>query len=164
MSNDIECHSCQRNSNRASWGSGPWDNEPNRVEFEHAGLPCILHRGGGGAWCGYVGLSPSHPLFGKSYGDIEEISVHGNLTYSEPCAGCVCHVPKPGEPEDLWWLGFDCSHGGDLRPAGRSFDGTLSFILPDLGGEDDGHYWTESEAKTETCDLAEQLAALVVEA
>jgi hypothetical protein len=25
-------------------------------------------------------------------------------------------VPKPGEPADVWWLGFDCGHAFDLAP------------------------------------------------
>ncbi len=29
---------------RSGWGRGPWDAEPDRVEFEHTGLPCLLRR------------------------------------------------------------------------------------------------------------------------
>lgn len=32
------------------------------------------------------------------------------------CAGNICHVAEPGEPEHVFWLGFDCAHGGDLVP------------------------------------------------
>src|SRR5215510_304522 len=28
----------------------------------------------------------------------------------------ICHTPSPGEPDNVWWLGFDCCHLGDLYP------------------------------------------------
>jgi len=47
----------------------PWKNEPDADVFESHGLLCKLRRNGSRAWCGYVGLPKSHPLFGKSYSD-----------------------------------------------------------------------------------------------
>ena len=48
--------------------------------------------------------------------------VHGGLTFSgarheadHPSRG-ICHVPNPGEPDHLWWLGFDCAHCDDASP------------------------------------------------
>ncbi len=102
--------------------AGPWQSEPDRVEFEHEGFTCLLVRGGS-SWCGYVGVAPGHPWHGKNYDEVQApnedgepdyVNVHGGLTYSAECGGSVCHVPKPGEPEHLWWLGFDCAHSGDL--------------------------------------------------
>lgn len=127
---------------------GPWMDEPDRVEFRHAGFPCILHRGGGGAWCGYVGLPPGHAAHGKVYNDVD-VDVHGGLTYADKCGGAICHVPAPGEPDDLWWLGFDCSHYRDLRPVDN--DSAFAF---------DGVYWNVSHVTGETKKLAEQLSAL----
>jgi hypothetical protein len=114
---------------REQWGVGPWLDEPDRVDFEFAGLPCLLHRNirtdgrySPAAWCGYVAVPPGHPLHGLGYGSPEVDhamrvrGVHGGLTYSEACAGHICHVPKPGEPDDVWWFGFDCNHSGDLAP------------------------------------------------
>jgi hypothetical protein len=31
-------------------------------------------------------------------------------------ASFICHLPAPGEPDDLWWFGFDCAHAGDETP------------------------------------------------
>ena len=93
---------------------GPWHDEPDHVEFEHVGFPCILHRNM--AWCGYVAVPPGHPWHGKGY-DWEngiEAEVHGGITYAEKCQGAICHVAKPGEPDDVWWVGFDCNHHLDL--------------------------------------------------
>lgn len=107
--------------NREDWGKGPWLNEPDRVEWrmpELPGLVCLAARGPSGSWCGYVAVPPGHPLHGKGYEDVS-CSVHGGLTFADRCqpGGLICHVPAPGEPDDVWWLGFDCAHGGDYSPA-----------------------------------------------
>ncbi len=43
--------------------------------------------------------------------------VHGGLNYSASCSGAICHVPGPGESDDVWWQGLDCGHGFDVTPA-----------------------------------------------
>jgi hypothetical protein len=54
------------------------------------------------------------------------VHVHGGLTFAAGCAHGedeaegVCHRPGAGEPDDVWWFGFDCAHSGDLSPATRS--------------------------------------------
>jgi hypothetical protein len=58
-----------------------------------------------GAWCGYVGVSPDNP-YAKSYLPRELLSVHGGVTFS-----------RQSEENGLFWIGFDCSHAGDLCPA-----------------------------------------------
>lgn len=35
----------------------------------------------------------------------------------------ICHIPAPGEPDNVWWFGFDCAHSGDLAPAYDSLNG-----------------------------------------
>ncbi len=100
---------------RSDWGPGPWDDEPDRLEWKEAGFPCMAIRNHMGVWCGYVGVPPGHPYYGKNYHDVEA-NVHGGLTYSAPCQGHICHVPEPGEPDDVWWLGFDCGHSDDFVP------------------------------------------------
>ena len=120
-----------RHTDRAQWGPGPWDNEPDKVSWTDAatGRPCLIHRGPSGALCGYVAVDPRHPLHGADYGTAEDtcgVEVHGGLTYADSCADVedestgICHVPEPGRPADVWWFGFDCAHGGDVAPAHRS--------------------------------------------
>lgn len=101
---------------KSTWGDGPWQTEPDRVEFEHLGFPCLIVRvPHSGHLCGYVAVPPGHPAYRLRY-DSVNVDVHGGLTYSESCQGQVCHVPKPGEADDVWWLGFDHAHLGDLCP------------------------------------------------
>ncbi len=110
-----------------AWGPGPWSSEPDKEQWTDAvtGYACLLTRGPLGALCGYVGVPDDHPWYDVDYDDIEPYpDVHGGLTYSSLGQGAICHVPEPGEPESLFWLGFDCAHAGDLTPAFRyySFD------------------------------------------
>jgi len=111
---------------RDDWDSGPWDNEPDKVQWQdpETGMPCLAVRNRfTGNWCGYVGVAPSHPWFGLDYDDqkIVEVSVHGGLTFAGLCAEDdkehgICHKPEPGEPTHVWWFGFDCAHAFDLAP------------------------------------------------
>lgn len=105
--------SAEAENNKYEYGPGPWSNEPNRLEFEEYGLPCLMHRNPLGAWCGYVAVPPGHPYYGKKGNDLE---VHGGVTYADYCSGHVCHTPKEGQPDNVWWFGFDCAHCWDLVP------------------------------------------------
>lgn len=101
---------------KAGWKPGPWQDEPDRMEWEFMGYPCLMRRNSEfGNWCGYVAVPPQHPWFKLGYNDID-VSVHGGLTYTGHCQGDICHVPEPGKQENVWWLGFDCAHCGDYCP------------------------------------------------
>jgi hypothetical protein len=142
---------------KSTWGGGPWQTEPDRLEWRHAGFPCLMVRNDHmGHWCGYVGVPPGHPLHGKGYSEAEvyeAVSVHGGLTYARDCQenSHICHVAQSGEPEHVWWFGFDCAHGGDLSPAMRA-------RLPlDLRMDDYETYKDLAYVREETNQLAEQL-------
>jgi hypothetical protein len=117
---------------KTGWPNGPWMTEPDRKEWRRAGFPCLIRRvSHSGALCGYVAVPPGHPWHGKSYDDIEA-DVHGGLTYAAACRGDICHVPAPGEPDDVWWLGFDHAHAWDRMPGTEArnpnlgaFDGSV---------------------------------------
>lgn len=134
---------------KTEFGPGPWQDEPDRVEFEHAGLPCLMRRNPSGAWCGYAAVPPGHPLHGGGY-ETPDVDAHGGLTYASACAGEICHVPKPGEPDDVWWYGFDCGHCDDLLPA-------YVVQFPELAKY--GKYRDQAYVTAEVRSLAEQLAA-----
>jgi hypothetical protein len=120
----LEKHAARVAKARPSWARGPWDTEPDRLEWKTAaGLPALLVRTDMGHLCGYVAVPPGHPLYGKddSADLVGEIPCHGGVTYASRCAGAICHVPAPGEPDDVWWFGFDCAHCGDLSPSSAGF-------------------------------------------
>lgn len=147
---------------RTGWGPGPWDEEPDKVQWEDesTGLPCLAVRNHYGAWCGYVGVPPGHRHFGKHYDDVDA-GIHGGLTYSgrsNAPAGSpqrISHLPEPGEPEELWWLGFDCNHYDDFAPA-------LFFELnrndPFYKGGEGTVYRTLAYVKEQCTELARQIA------
>lgn len=112
----------EKKIDKSAWGPGPWQEEPDRVEWRAHGFPVLMVRQPeAGHWCGYVGVPPGHPWFGKRGDDWEDptfrgVDVHGGITYSDACRGEVCHIPAPGEPDDVWWHGFDCAHYNDISP------------------------------------------------
>jgi len=119
-----------RSENKADWGPGPWQGEPDLVDWvdEEIGLHCRIVRGPVGSLCGYVAVPREHPAWGMSYDPVEyivdeniewwrrhvtqrveykisDIRVHGGLTF----AGVM------GE-DGTHWFGFDCSHADDYSP------------------------------------------------
>lgn len=141
---------------RSNWSSGEWDNEPDKIQWIDpiTNLDCLMHRNHSGAWCGYVGLGPDHPLHGKSYWDFD-VKVHGGLTFANPCANTsdeshgICHVAAEGRPPHVWWFGFDCAHLNDETPYQYGYDFGEIKIYRDL-----------AYVKREVESLAFQLAAL----
>lgn len=145
---------------RSEWGDGPWQNEPDLIEWrDEAGMPCLIVRGPLGALCGYVGLGPEHPYSGTNHNDLPDLEVHGGLTFSEGCheGGHICHVAREGEPEQVWWLGFDCNHSGDVDPAVRALLRSLPGYSErwEYGTYRDIHY-----VRGEVESLARQLRAV----
>ena len=105
------------------------------------------------AWCGYVQVPEGHALFGADYSSLWQwpyddgtasldyiLQCHGGITYAGPS---YWTTPRAG-----WWLGFDCSHSGDLTPhdefRGWSYSG--------------GTYRTLSYVKQQCRELAAQIA------
>lgn len=123
---------------RENWYSGPWDDEPDMLEWQAHGLECCLLRNGSGAWCGYVGVRQSHPVpQGLVYQDT--LNCHGGITWA-----------KSSKINDLFWLGFDCAHSGDRMPSRP-----MQIFLPEE------MYCNFYYAKLETEALAYQLATVL---
>ncbi len=142
---------------------GPWQNEPDKIQFtdKETGLPCLIVRNTMGALCGYVGVSKGHPYFEKPYNDIDSISVHGGLTFSDKRheGGGICHIVDDGEDDNVWWLGFDCAHSYDLVP------GYCTPKMKELGmtiftGKYGEVYKDVTYVKSECASLARQLKDL----
>lgn len=150
-----------RTVDKSTWPRGEWNREPDKIQWadEATGMPCLIVRGPVGALCGYVGVAEGHPLFGTDYSHIEfDLDVHGGITFSDLCspngneAERVCHVPGPGEPDHVWWFGFDCAHAFDYSP--HLFRSVRS--NPNLPEEE---YRNVAYVQAECAKLAQQLAA-----
>lgn len=130
---------------------GEWKNELHRIEFKHVGLSCMMVRNFTfGHWCGYVGVPPGHPAHGKAYADLD-VHIHGGITYANGCDHFICHKPDFGEPDELYWIGFDCAHFGDVSPFYPYKMGSDPKLLS---------YKNEQFVIRETKRLAEQLAEM----
>lgn len=152
-------------ADKAAWGDGPWVNEPDKAQWVDpaTGLTCLAKRSGtSGSWCGYVGVHAGHLLHGQGYSDgAQNLEVHGGLTYSggcqedeRPIEQRVCHIPAPGEPDDMWWFGFDCAHYMDFSPAMAARMGSVGVPRGRLYDE---KYRTLAYVKAECAALAKQL-------
>lgn len=89
---------------------GPWSIEPKMKFWVDAatGLHCHVRRHPNFLHlCGYVGVPPSHPAYGRHY-DKLTLNVHGGVTHADT----IGDSPMP----DLWWIGFDCAHAFDYSP------------------------------------------------
>lgn len=98
-----------------------WMDEPDREEFEHSGLKCLVLRHPElKLLCGYVGVLKGYVCHGQHheyvpYDDIFPVCVHGGLTYSGEGDG-------EWRPMGYWWLGFDTGHAWDLVPQIRELE------------------------------------------
>jgi hypothetical protein len=90
--------------------------------------------------CGYVMLPENHPCYGKEYGDVDGIDVHGGLTYSYK-----------------GMFGFDCSHWGDAKDPSIT---DPTFIRIDLEFDRPGTIKTLDFCITECESMAKQFKAM----
>lgn len=116
---------------KSAWERGPWDQEPDKLQWSDrsTGLPCLIVRNRIGCMCGYVGVQRGHPLYRKGVARCRKsVDVYDGVTYADFCqqaeeadgdgeARLICHVPGPGEPDDVWWIGFATSTSRDVHPA-----------------------------------------------
>ena len=153
-----------RTIDKTAWARGPWDQEPDKKQWQDlaTGLPCLAVRTRDmGFWCGYVGVPPGHPAHGVKYDELD-VDVHGGPTFSEACMEgnqerSICHIPGPGDPDHVWWIGFDTGHAWDLLPGKDS-------MLKGCGIESYHdpleEYRTLAYVESQCAELARQLAAL----
>lgn len=102
-----------RHIDKSTWADGPWMTEPDyafwNMTYQGKTMKCFaLRHDVTGHWCGYAGVTEGDPLYGVGYPYIEdEVYCHGGLTF----AG-VIDVTET----NVWWIGFDCCHAGDVSP------------------------------------------------
>lgn len=157
------------NIDKSQWGDGPWQSEPDKIQWVDPAtdLDCLMVRQEqSGHWCGYVGVAEGHPAFEVGYSDLYDrgvdINVHGGLTFADACDESaaeghgICHIPEPGRPDHIWWLGFDCHHGHDLAPLFAIRERERGWA-PDYA---DMTYRDRAYVEREVASLARQLAAI----
>jgi hypothetical protein len=105
--------------NKQNFPPGKWLNEPDLCQWEHK-LPCLTIRDMGmGIWKGFVAVDGYHPFYGKSIEELIKIpdameiflSVYGGLSGAGRLPAKYKEYAK-----NLWWIGIETSHGGDLMP------------------------------------------------
>ena len=100
---------------KASWGEGPWQNEPDRVEWRYGDVPCLLVRNRWARGAVTQGSTPGIPPTAKLPRRRGDPTHSGSRTPTS--APPHCHVPRAaGRPSRLR-IGFDCGHLHDLSPA-----------------------------------------------
>jgi hypothetical protein len=106
--------------------------------WQSHGFKCMSRLSPTGIPCGYVGLDREHPDFEKHYDNIDNVDVHGGLSY----AGYW-----QDENDGLWYVGFDCGHYDDM-----DFDPALGYTVRPRLNKSFGYVQEETEK------LAEQMA------
>lgn len=105
-------------------------------EWKAHGLDCAIMKGEV-ALCGYVKVPPGHPDENCHYDDVENVGVHGGITFT-------CKAKGGGR-----WFGFDCAHFTDWF---GHYDPEKKY-----GFERPGKIWTVEDVAQETEEFAEQL-------
>lgn len=137
--------------NKASWGPGPWQSEPDLVAWWTRGLPCLAARGPAGSWCGYVAVPRGHPYYHRDY-DHCRVECHGGLTF--------CGQRLPGE--GWWWLGWDYAHAFDYMPALGAVVADLMRERPEALPGRRETYWPLALVSEEVETVARRLAVMPV--
>lgn len=110
---------------KKNWPPGPWHEEPDELVFYYKGFPCIILRNIYimGNLCGYVGLRTGmHKI------DTGKIDVHGGITYRS-YSNLLDGVRLRYCPRGMKWMGFDCAHFKDIKPA---YDAMIEFLKTDV--------------------------------
>lgn len=162
-------------SRESKCGPGPWNDEPDTEDFEHAGLACrIIRADSTGALCGYVRIPEGHPLYGVEYSApvpeslakaAQETLLNSRIGKRGIVSLLTANLEAPrvemlfdvhgsltfsgelrGFPGSHWY-GFDCAHYHDLQPA----------FLERGYAEPDQAYRDIAYVRRECRSLAEQL-------
>jgi hypothetical protein len=112
--------------------------------WQHKGNTCVVVMTDQGHRCGYVGITPDHPLYGKDYLEPAEVlmkyldELKGSVIGKRGIISVLCwdqESMRPdvffnvhggitysgGDPEypipqeNTWWFGYDCAHAGDAK-------------------------------------------------
>ena len=138
---------------KSQWPRGPWDDEPDLLEWQSATPPhywCQIARNPmWGTLNGYVAVPLGHPAHGWNTQRCCELEVHGEVTWAGPGVG------------DLWVIGFDCGHGFDLQPGIEGLFSRMTRLQLSPAMPWGSVYRDLPYVRSEVESLARQLAGLV---
>lgn len=113
--------------------------------------------------CGYVGI-PKYikSVYMKNWDDdfISTIDCHGGITFSD----FYKEFDNEDYDDELWWIGFDCSHGCDGVdiPSMWKYGNEERVIkrqkMPDYKYKQDKHVYTLEECKEDCISIIKQIA------
>lgn len=109
-----------------------------------------------------MGVAEGHPWYGKGYSDVDAYA-HGGLTFANKCqpgedeSRGVCHIPAPGEPDHVWWFGFNCAHAWDRSQQDEMYAKTRVYPFTAYCDET---YKPSAYVQRECAELAAQVAAV----
>jgi hypothetical protein len=90
-----------------------WLDEPDEWEERIDDFHLVVYRNAAlGFLNGYVGVPLNHKLSGEQYETLDNIYVHGGLTFSDYGE----HLRNPIFDKNRWYFGFDTGHCGDFAP------------------------------------------------
>ena len=133
------------------------------AEGEHLGFQWVVVNNGMGYRCGYARVPLGHPWHGKKYRDLDDVAVHGGVTFTEADVPC----DAPGADTD-WWIGFDCAHAFDAPDPelarSRSDSGPSLSLLNKLLVDGDSERYevrTQAYVESECRSLCQQAASAI---
>lgn len=91
--------------------------------------------------CCYIEIPKEHSFFGKDYNELQDIEVHGGITFSAD------HLNTIDETGTKWYIGWDYAHIGDYQPYYEKY-------------ELEGHKYTTEELKQDVYDLCLKLESM----
>ena len=97
--------------------------------------------------CGYVHITKDNQYWGVDYDNISGISAHGGISYTG-------HFFNNNR--EIWTIGFDCAHYGDLLPYSYLVDKCNQLNFTPISNKD--KYRDMDYVTTEIENLAEQLS------
>lgn len=136
---------------KQSWGPGPWQDEPDELAWSYGDVACQIVREPAGTLNGYIGLPATHPWYGKA-DDAITARAHGGINFAGQFGNTTFASKTDSQ---LWWIGFDTMHGGDLVPA-------IQVLLRDSNGGEYascGTYKNIAYVRREVENLARQAIA-----
>jgi hypothetical protein len=105
---------------RQGWAEGPWDHEPDQLEWLEQGVYCCLSRQRvTGRWQGYIALPETHLWHKSSYRSLnkhfgDKLPAHGGVSYSRFRGSYPFRYADVSK--EHWIIGYNCGHLGDLQP------------------------------------------------